>query len=100
MRKHQKLEDPRFLYWFDRKGLLVWSEMGAAYGGIAFMTEKGWGYGNQVKTEEEFLTRYRNITQAIRDLDYVCGFCYTQLTDVQQELNGLLTIDREPKIAL
>ncbi|OPH59656.1 glycoside hydrolase family 2 [Paenibacillus ferrarius] len=233
VRKHQKLEDPRFLYWCDRKGLLVWSEMGATYefgdeavenftrewmevvqqhynhpsivtwvpfneswgvpnikvdraqqqfteaiyyltksfdpmrpvvvndgwehtisdiitlhdyeelgrvfferykdkdhllsnqiihndikypfadgyaykgqpvmiseyGGIAFSTDKGWGYGNQVKTEEEFLTRYRNITQAIRDLDYVCGFCYTQLTDVQQELNGLLTIEREPKIA-
>jgi beta-galactosidase/beta-glucuronidase len=30
-RKHQKIEDPRFLYWCDRKGLLVWSEMAATY---------------------------------------------------------------------
>jgi hypothetical protein len=28
------------------------------------------------------------------------GFCYTQLTDVEQEQNGLLTFDRRPKIAL
>ncbi|MFE5318540.1 glycoside hydrolase family 2 protein [Paenibacillus sp. NPDC056579] len=68
------------------------------YGGIAFKSEEGWGYGNQVKNEEEFLARYEGITQAIKNLDYVSGFCYTQLTDVQQEVNGLLTINREPKI--
>lgn len=68
------------------------------FGGIAFRTEAGWGYGNQVETEEQFLERYRSITQAIVDTDYVCGFCYTQTTDVQQEVNGLLTEDRKPKI--
>ncbi|WP_168121753.1 sugar-binding domain-containing protein [Paenibacillus sp. HB172176] len=68
------------------------------YGGIAFTSEDGWGYGNQVKNEEEFLARYESITQAIKNLDYVSGFCYTQLTDVQQEVNGLLTINREPKV--
>ena len=31
LRKHQKTEDERFLYWCDKKGVLVWSEMGAAY---------------------------------------------------------------------
>ncbi|MEK3735079.1 sugar-binding domain-containing protein [Paenibacillus sp. FSL M8-0334] len=68
------------------------------YGGIAFTSEEGWGYGNQVRTEEEFLKRYEGVTQAIKDLPYVCGFCYTQITDVQQEVNGLLTIDRQPKV--
>jgi len=68
------------------------------YGGIAFTSEEGWGYGNQVRTEEEFLKRYEGITQAIKNLPYVCGFCYTQITDVQQEVNGLLTIDRKPKV--
>ena len=29
-----------------------------------------------------------------------CGYCYTQLTDVMQEVNGLLTMDREPKLPL
>lgn len=68
------------------------------YGGIAFQDEKGWGYGEQVKTEEEFLDRFRSITKAIKDTDYICGYCYTQITDVQQEINGLLTEDRKPKI--
>ena len=31
VRKHQKVEDPRYLYWADRLGLLVWSEMPSAY---------------------------------------------------------------------
>lgn len=68
------------------------------YGGIAFTSEEGWGYGNQVRNEEEFLKRYEGITQAIKNLPYVSGFCYTQITDVQQEVNGLLTIDRKPKV--
>ncbi|WP_062106447.1 glycoside hydrolase family 2 protein [Bacillus niameyensis] len=70
------------------------------YGGIAFNSEKGWGYGNQVKDEEAFLKRFESITQAIKDIDYICGFCYTQITDVQQEVNGLLTEDRQPKIEM
>jgi beta-galactosidase/beta-glucuronidase len=31
VRKHQKIEDPRFLYWADRMGLLVWEEMPSCY---------------------------------------------------------------------
>lgn len=70
------------------------------YGGIAFNEDRGWGYGNQVNTEEEFLGRYQKITDAIKEIPYVCGYCYTQTTDVQQEINGLLNEDRTPKIAL
>lgn len=68
------------------------------YGGIAFNSEKGWGYGNQVASEEDFLRRYQLITQAIKNTSYISGFCYTQLTDVQQEVNGLLTEERVPKV--
>ncbi|WP_226527136.1 glycoside hydrolase family 2 protein [Metabacillus niabensis] len=70
------------------------------YGGIAFNSEKGWGYGNQVKNEEDFLKRYESITQGIKDTPYISGFCYTQITDVQQEINGLLNEDRTPKVDL
>ncbi|MFE5322320.1 glycoside hydrolase family 2 protein [Paenibacillus sp. NPDC056579] len=70
------------------------------YGGIAFKNESGWGYGSMVQSEEQFLKRYREITQAIKNVPYVCGYCYTQTTDVQQEINGLLTEDRKPKIEL
>ncbi|QHW31884.1 glycoside hydrolase family 2 [Paenibacillus rhizovicinus] len=70
------------------------------FGGIAMRSDKGWGYGNQVEGEEAFLKRFRIITQAIKDTDYICGYCYTQVSDVQQEVNGLLTETREPKIAM
>lgn len=70
------------------------------YGGIAFTTEAGWGYGKQVKNEEDFLERFESQTSAIKKLPYVSGYCYTQVTDVQQEVNGLYTIGREPKVSI
>lgn len=70
------------------------------YGGIAFSNgQSGWGYGNKVKTTEEFISRFKSITEAIEKLPYVCGYCYTQLTDVQQEINGLMDEERNFKVA-
>ena len=44
VRKHQKLEDPRYLYWADRLGLLVWAELPSAYsfspGAVARLTRE------------------------------------------------------------
>ncbi|MDI9497962.1 MAG: glycoside hydrolase family 2 TIM barrel-domain containing protein [Bacillota bacterium] len=73
------------------------------YGGIAFAPREGevagsWGYGDRVEDEAAFLARYAAITEAIVELEGCVGFCYTQLTDIQQEVNGLMTIDREFKI--
>jgi beta-galactosidase/beta-glucuronidase len=69
------------------------------YGGIAFHNnESGWGYGNKVSDEEGFIKRYDAITSAIKKVPYITGYCYTQLTDVQQEINGLMTIDRVLKV--
>ncbi len=68
------------------------------YGGIAFSTEEGWGYGRQADSEEAFLKRFGEMMEAIRDTPYFTGFCYTQLTDVEQEVNGLCTMEREPKV--
>lgn len=67
------------------------------YGGIALNSDKGWGYGKQVKDESEFLDRFERLTNAIRKTKYICGYCYTQLTDVQQEINGLVYEDRNDK---
>ena len=69
------------------------------FGGIAFDKDSGWGYGNKVSSEEAFLERFENITMAIKELPYVCGYCYTQVTDVQQEVNGLMDMERNFKIA-
>lgn len=68
------------------------------YGGIAWTNgQKGWGYGNAPKTEEEFIKRYEGLTTALLDNQYMLGFCYTQLYDVEQEKNGLMTYDRKFK---
>jgi len=48
---------------------------------------------------EELLEKYRGLIEGISSLPFLAGFCYTQLTDVEQELNGLLTYDRRPKVA-
>lgn len=71
------------------------------YGGAAFEEddEKSWGYGEKVSDEEEFLKRFSELTLGIKSLSEICGYCYTQLTDVQQEKNGLLTEDRAYKVS-
>ena len=50
------------------------------------------------QTPEELLEKYRDLMQGISSLGFLAGFCYTQLTDIEQEINGLLTYDRKPKV--
>lgn len=50
------------------------------------------------KTSEELLEKYRDLIKVIASLTFLAGFCYTQLTDIEQEVNGLLTYDRRPKV--
>ncbi|MBQ3048476.1 MAG: beta-galactosidase [Oscillospiraceae bacterium] len=69
------------------------------YGGIRWNPndERGWGYGQAPTTEEEFLNRYKGLTDALLDNPKIMGLCYTQLYDIEQEVNGLYTYDRKPK---
>ncbi|MGB9907467.1 MAG: glycoside hydrolase family 2 protein [Candidatus Saccharicenans sp.] len=71
------------------------------YGGIWWnpgqADEKAWGYGERPRTAEEFLQRYKNLTEALLFHPKIAGFCYTQLYDIEQEVNGLYTFDRKPK---
>ena len=68
------------------------------FGGISLAGDDGaWGYGDKENTQEDFLRRFDEIVTAVKKLDYVCGYCYTQLADVQQETNGLLDADRRYK---
>lgn len=70
------------------------------FGGIALAGEEGgWGYST-VSNGEELLERYENLVTALLQSKAVQGFCYTQLTDVEQEINGLLSYDRRPKAGL
>lgn len=59
--------------------------------------EDGWGYGAAPESEAEFIERYRGLVEAILQNSKLSGFCYIQLTDVEQEKNGLLYYDRRPK---
>ena len=67
------------------------------FGGIGWSTDGGWGYGTGPKTLEEFYARYKGLCDAQLDNPNLFGFCYTQLTDVEQEQNGLYYYDRRPK---
>ncbi len=62
--------------------------------------KQGWGYGNRPSSVEEVLERFEGLCGALLDHPAMFGYCYTQLTDVFQEKNGVLTFDRKPKFDL
>ena len=75
------------------------------FGGISLyidghsMFEKGWGY-TKTESVEDFLTSYEELLTAIGSLipEGLAGAIYTQTTDVESEINGLLTYDRKYKL--
>ncbi|MBE6708994.1 MAG: beta-galactosidase [Ruminococcaceae bacterium] len=70
------------------------------YGGIQWVSKSAdgaWGYGEAPKDIEEFYTRLEGLTTALLDNPGICAFCYTQLTDVYQETNGIYNFDRSEK---
>ncbi|MBE9915959.1 glycoside hydrolase family 2 [Paenibacillus donghaensis] len=71
------------------------------FGGIAFKKSEweGWGYSG-AENEEDFLRKLKAVVDPMLSSPVIKGYCYTQLTDVEQEINGLLTYDREPKAPL
>jgi beta-galactosidase/beta-glucuronidase len=99
--------------WIDNKPLFV---LGSRYRGQPVMlTEVGgflmlppdvrpedrdmlYKFYGSVGTHEELLEKYHDLMEGIASLRFLAGFCYTQLTDIEQEINGLLTYRREPKL--
>lgn len=57
----------------------------------------GWGYGDKVTTAIQYVERLSELVGALRQNDKICGFCITQFTDVEAEINGLTDIRRIPK---
>lgn len=70
------------------------------FAGIAIdhNTSDGWGYGKAAKGVDGFLAKLEGQLQAITEFDYFVGYCITQLSDVYQEKNGLLTHNRKIKV--
>ncbi len=69
-------------------------------GGVAFEGKDGWGYQNAAKSKEEYLKRLSDLVKGILHTPWIQGFCITQFTDVMQEVNGIVTDDRNPKVDL
>ena len=69
------------------------------YGGIAWGIDENWqwGYGKAPEDEVEFKARYEALTNVLLQNPHMFAFCYTQLTDVEQERNGVYTYERQPK---
>ncbi len=67
------------------------------FGGVALAGAGGWRY-SEAEGATGLLETYRGMVGALMDAGPVEGFCYTQLCDVEQEMNGLLTSERLPKI--
>ena len=60
---------------------------------------KSWGHGDKVrpKTIQEVYERMEKLTEVVLKTKHIQGFCYTQLTDVEQETNGVYLYDRTNK---
>ena len=70
------------------------------FGGIGYNKQapsEGWGYTG-AKSDEEFVSEYQRIMHAVSQSHCLYGIVYTQLADTEQEVNGLLTVDHEPKV--
>ncbi len=69
------------------------------FGGMALKAEQKsdtWGYNEGEASEESFYNHLEELLRGIAQTEFQ-GYCYTQLTDVQQEINGLLRADHTPK---
>jgi hypothetical protein len=92
---------------FGRRRLLLLAGSGSdprqpvlltEFGGIAYaLDQQGWGYSRAL-SEKGFLVRYAGLLRALNESEDLAGFCYTQLADTYQEINGLLTDDRQFKV--
>ncbi len=75
------------------------------YGGIKWAKDQeaennqqvSWGYGDAPRSIDEYVERFVGLTGVLMDTEKICGLCYTQLYDVEQEQNGVYYYDRTPK---
>ena len=90
-------EELAFGYRYNGTPFLMTEFGGIAYRAGAPAAENEWGYAGIEPTQEAMLGRLGGLVKALRANPAFAGYCYTQLTDVEQEINGLMTYDRKPK---
>ena len=81
-------------YVVDEYGGTWWVESSSEEG---TSRDAGWGYGNRPQNIEEVYKRIEGLTKVLTDHPHIAGFTYTQLTDIEQEQNGIYTYDRKLK---
>ena len=102
IRDHHLYEHPENFPEHEPERVTVYGE----FGGISLhvsghtMSEKGWGY-TKAETGDDFLESYASVMSIIAELvpKGLAGAIYTQTTDVESEINGLLTYDRVYKVS-
>ncbi|HHV09641.1 MAG TPA: glycoside hydrolase family 2 [Clostridiales bacterium] len=108
---YEKYRDKEKIFSWTAVGKMIYAEgfsyrgepvIMSEFGGVAFEDgeNENWGYNEKASDENEFIERVSKLCRAIEKLDYMEGYCYTQLTDVEQETNGLLYSDRRPKVPI
>lgn len=100
---HHAYPEPDFPFDQERYGDYI--KVVGEFGGHGFPVEghlwnpelRNWGYGQLPETHEEHVARYRASIERLRALkdQGIAAGVYTQTTDVESEINGLLTYDRE-----
>ncbi|MDX3003718.1 glycoside hydrolase family 2 TIM barrel-domain containing protein [Kribbella solani] len=76
----------------------IWWNAAKAAAGKSGNSADSWGYGQRVANEEDFYVRFAGLVDALLDNELMFGYCYTQLTDVFQEENGIYNFDRGNKL--
>ncbi|GAA1607808.1 glycoside hydrolase family 2 [Kribbella hippodromi] len=76
----------------------IWWNAEKAAAGKSGNSADSWGYGQRVANEEDFYVRFAGLIDALLDNELMFGYCYTQLTDVFQEENGIYNFDRSTKL--
>lgn len=85
-RLHQKVFTERFHYWADKLGYLTWGEFA------------DWGLDlGDSQAVRNHNREWREVVMRDRNHPHISGFCYTELYDIEQELNGVYTYDRKLK---
>ncbi|SEJ22113.1 beta-glucuronidase [Arthrobacter sp. yr096] len=87
-------------YFVSEFGGIWWNEEEARQAAEGSDVSTSWGYGQRVSSEEEFYARFDGLCGVLLENPDMFGYCYTQLTDVFQEKNGIFTFDRTSKFDL
>jgi hypothetical protein len=85
---------------YNGSPILLWE-----FGGIGYILPEdlpnvpanSWGYSGMESSCQGALERMKGLYEAIARIPQIAGICYTQLYDVEQEVNGLMTYDRRMK---